>query len=175
MEPDGRFPKADFDLHDHDEEVQKAWFGSEWQQKYSVRCSTVAFCATYGGHGWALEAGIEKFLTPAFMSFRARSLARTKKYVPGVEHDLSDPWVGFGHAAEARWVAAKHSSGEITPVTGATRELNKAARCEWCGKRIRYHSSAEPLRIHRRKCSIPPRGLGVKMKRSPKDKNTQIY
>ena len=139
MEPDGRFPKADFDLHDHDEEVQKAWFGSEWQQKYSVRCSTVAFCATYGGHGWALEAGIEKFLTPAFMSFRARSLARTKKYVPGVEHDLSDPWVGFGHAAEARG-----------------GELNKTARCEWCGKRIRYHSSAEPLRIHRRKCSMPP-------------------
>ena len=132
MEPDGRFLfQADFDLHDHDEEVQKAWFGSEWQQKYSVRCSTVAFCATYGGHGGrALEAGIGKYLTPVFISFRARSLAGTKKYVPGVEHDLSDPWVGFGHAAEARWVAG-------------TRELNKTARCEWCGKRIRYHSSAE--------------------------------
>ena len=157
MEPDGRFLfQADFDLHDHDEEVQTAWFGSEWQQKYASRCSIVAFCATYGGHGGrALEAGIGKYLTPVFISFRARSLAGTKKYVPGVEHDLSDPWVGFGHAAEARWVATKNSSGEITPVAGATRSFHKAARCEWCGKRMRYHASAEPLRNHRRKCTPP--------------------
>ena len=86
MEPDARLlGKVEFELSNHDEEVQTAWFGSEWQRKYSGVCAIVAFCAEYGRLLPPLKVGIEKYLIPVFPSSR-----------------ILIEWVGFGHAAEAQ-------------------------------------------------------------------------
>jgi hypothetical protein len=159
MEPDqirGRvIPVEDFGLREHDKEVTTAWHGSEWHTKYSGRCAIVTFGAAYGKLLPEVEACISKYLLPKFLTFKERSLASTAVYRPGKTMDLSDPWVGYSHAAIGLAWHESDASRALVRLAGPL-DICRAAKCEWCGKFVRYHASCDVLRTHRKRCRTAP-------------------